>query len=123
VTSFRPKSAAIKDDTVLHTVRAISDLKELYHQYAEYRFEILQDRFQDVGRKLRDRKRANRPFDTAATKSFIREQIEFLEAMDREIVRDELVQMGYIGDGHLVSDETRQTGRRKGVYLEETVAA
>lgn len=123
MTSFRPKSAAVKDDTVLHTVRAISDLKELYHQYAEYRFEILQDRFQDVGRKLRDRKRANRPFDTAAIKSFIREQIEFLEAMDREIVRDELVQMGYIGDGHLVSDETRQTGRRKGVYLEETVAA
>ncbi|EEA22787.1 hypothetical protein TMatcc_001641 [Talaromyces marneffei ATCC 18224] len=123
VTSFRPKSAAVKDDTVLHTVRAISDLKELYHQYAEYRFEILQDRFLDMGRKLRDRKRANRLFDTVATKSFIREQIEFLEAMDREIVRDELVQRGYIDDSHLVSDETRQTGRRKGVYVEETVAA
>ncbi|RAO66968.1 uncharacterized protein BHQ10_002980 [Talaromyces amestolkiae] len=123
VTSFRPKSAAVKDDTVLHTVRAISDLKELYHQYAEYRFEILQDRCQEMGRKLRDRKRANRPFDTIATKNFIREQIEFLEAMDREIVRDELVQMGYIGDSHLVSDETRQTGRKKGVYQEETVAA
>lgn len=123
VTSFRPKSAAVKDDTVLHTVRGISDLKELYHQYAEYRFEILQDRFQEMGRKLRDRKRANRPFDTAAAKSFIREQIEFLEAMDREIVRDELVQMGYIGDGHLVSEETRQTAKRKGIYLEESVAA
>ena len=72
---------------------------------------------------MRDRKRANRPFDTAAAKSFIREQIEFLEAMDREIVRDELVQMGYIGDGHLVSEETRQTAKRKGVYLEESVAA
>lgn len=76
-----------------------------------------------MGRKLRDRKRANRLFDTVATKSFIREQIEFLEAMDREIVRDELVQRGYIDDSHLVSDETRQTGRRKGVYVEETVAA
>jgi hypothetical protein len=123
VTSFRPKSAAVKDDTVLHTVRGISDLKELYHQYAEYRFEILQDRFQDMGRKLRDCKRANRPFNTAATKSFIREQIEFLEAMDREIVWDELVQKGYIGDSHLVSDETRQTAKRRGLYLEETVAA
>lgn len=75
-----------------------------------------------MGRKLRDRKRANRPFDTTATKSFIREQIEFLEAMDREIVRDELVQMGYIGDDHLISNETKETARRKGVYL-ETVAA
>lgn len=76
-----------------------------------------------MGRKLRDRKRAGRPFDTAATKKFVREQIEFLEAMDRELVRDELVQMGYIGDSHLVSDETRQTSKKRGLYATETVFA
>lgn len=122
VTSFRPRSAAIKDDTVLTTVRGISHLKELYHQYAEYRFEILQDRLQDVGRKLRDRKRANRPFDTEATRRFIREQIAFLETMDREMVSDDKVQMGYIGNDHLVSDETKDNCKKKGVYVESTAA-
>lgn len=122
MTSFRPRSAAIKDETVLTTVRGISDLKELYHQYTEYRFEILQDRIRDMERKMRDRKRANRPFDTKATKGFMRELIEFLETMDREMVSDEYVQMGYIGDSHLVSEETRETARKRGLYLEAAAA-
>ncbi|KAH8693614.1 hypothetical protein BGW36DRAFT_345295 [Talaromyces proteolyticus] len=116
VTSFRPRAPNIKDDTVLTTVRPISDLKELYHQYTEYRFEVLQDRLQDMSRKLRDRKRAHRSYDTEATKAFIREQIEFLEAMDREIIIDKNVQRGYIDDGHLVSDEIKQSSKRKGTY-------
>ena len=90
VTSFRPRASAIKDDTVLTTVRPVSDLGELYHQFAEYRFEMLQDRFQDANRFMRDQKRARRAFDTRRVKQFIREQIEFLEHMDREIVQDEL---------------------------------
>ena len=90
VTSFRPRASAIKDDTVLTTVRPVSDLGELYHQFAEYRFEMLQDRLQDANRFMRDQKRARRAFDTRRVKQFIREQIEFLEHMDREIVQDEL---------------------------------
>jgi hypothetical protein len=122
VTSFRPRSAAVKDETVLTTVRPISDLKELYHQYAEYRFEILQDRLRDMERKMRDLKRANRPFDTRGTKDFIREQMQFLETMDREIVSDENVQKGYIGDDHLVSEETRENSKKRGIYVEAAAA-
>ena len=43
VTSFRPKCPLIKDDSVLTTVRAISDLSELYGGYAEYRLEMLEE--------------------------------------------------------------------------------
>lgn len=112
VTSFRPRSSAIKDDTVLTTVRGISDLTELYHQYSEYRFEILQDRLQSMSRLMRDRKRAHRPFDTKGAKRFIREQIEFLQAMDKEMVNDEEVQKGFIANDHLISDELKNRSKR-----------
>lgn len=112
VTSFRPRSSALRDDTVLRTVRPISDLSELYLQYSEYRLEILQDRLQAMARAMRDRKRARRPFDTKRMKAFIREQIEFLEQMDREIVNDEEVQKGFIDDGHLFSEELKQRSKK-----------
>lgn len=105
VTSFRPRSSAIKDDTVLTTVRPISELGDLYHQFAEYRFEMLQDRFRDANRFMRDQKRARRRFDTASLKRFIRSQIDFLEHMNREIVEDEKVQKGVL---HLLSEELTQ---------------
>jgi hypothetical protein len=98
---------------VLTTVRGISDLAELYHQYSEYRFEILQDRLQGMSRQLRDRKRAHRRFDTKGTKQFIREQIEFLQAMDREMVNDDEVQMGFIADDHLISDELKERSKKR----------
>jgi hypothetical protein len=116
VTSFRPRDSAVKDDTVLTTVRGISHLKELYQQYTEYRFEMLQDRLQDMGRKMRDRTRANREYDTVAVKQFIRQQIDFLSAMDREIIDDDKVKRGYIGNGHLISDEIKERSKKLGIY-------
>lgn len=113
VTSFRPRSSAIKDDTVLNTVRPISDLNELYHQFTEYRFEMLQDRFRDANKLMRDQKRARRPFDTCALKHFIREQIEFLEHMDQEIVENDKVVKG-IFDDDLISEDLRLERSRKG---------
>lgn len=86
VTSFRPRHASLKDDTVLTTVRPVSDLGELYLQFSEYRFEMLQDRLRDMVRHLRDQKRANRQFNTGEVKRFIRDQIDFLNHMDNEIV-------------------------------------
>ncbi|QKX62670.1 uncharacterized protein TRUGW13939_09831 [Talaromyces rugulosus] len=121
VTSFRPRVAAVKDDTVLTTVRGISHLKELYQQYTEYRFEMLQDRLQDMGRKMRDRTRANREYDTAAVKQFIRQQIDFLSAMDREIIDDDKVKQGYIGNGHLISDEIKARSKKLGTYEDEVL--
>lgn len=113
VTSFRPRSSAIKDDTVLTTVRAISDLGELYHQFAEYRFDILQDRFRDMNRLMRDRKRARRSFDTKGTKKFIREQIEFLQHMYKEMVDDDQVKKGFLDDSHLISEDLKRRSRKR----------
>lgn len=115
VTSFRPRSSAIKDDTVLTTVRPTSNLSKLYLGFAEYRFEMLEDRFRAINRHLRDQKRARRAFDTRDVKQFIREQIEFLEHMDKEIVQDELVKKGVVDDSHLLSEETKkERSRRRG---------
>ncbi|BDD56440.1 hypothetical protein MPDQ_001909 [Monascus purpureus] len=113
VTSFRPRSSAVKDDTVLTTVRPISDLGELYHQFAEYRFDILQDRFRDANRLIRDQKRAKRQFDTRGIKRFIREQIQFLEHMDKEMVDDDKVTKGVVDDSHLISEDLKEKQNRK----------
>ncbi|GIJ82341.1 hypothetical protein Asppvi_000848 [Aspergillus pseudoviridinutans] len=107
VTSFRPRSPAIPDHTVLTTIRPISDLGELYHQFAEYRFEILEDRLRGVNKYMQDRKRANRRFNTGHLTQFIREQIEFLEHMDREIVEEDKVIKGVTGDSHLISEDLK----------------
>lgn len=113
VTSFRPKSAFAKDDTVLTTVRAISDLSELYLQYSEYRFEMLEERLRAKIKELRDRKRARRPFNTAATKAFIAEQIDFLSIMMRELVDEDKVTKGFTDESHLLSDDLKDQSRRK----------
>ena len=114
VTSFRPKSAMIKDDTVLTTVRAVSDLSELYSQYTEYRLEMLEERIRAHLKDIRDRKRAHRRFDTAASKRFIAEQEAFLTAMSRELVDEDKVTKGFTdGSTHLLSDDLKlQSSKR-----------
>ncbi len=113
VTSFRAKSAFIKDNTVLTTVRPISDLRELYSQYAEYRFEMLEERVRAQLKEIRDRKRAHR-FDTKATKAFIREQKAFLESMLNEMVDDEMVKVGIMDvEDNLFSKDLLEERRKK----------
>ncbi|KAL2852867.1 hypothetical protein BJY01DRAFT_259690 [Aspergillus pseudoustus] len=113
VTSFRPRASLIKDDTVLTTVRPISDLGELYLQFAEYRFDILQDRFRHANKLMRDQQRARRSFDTARLKQFIREQMEFLEHMDKEIVEDDKVVKGKVDDCYLLSEDLKLERSKK----------
>lgn len=74
VTSFRPKSVWLPDDTVLTTVRSISDLSELYFQFGEYRLEMLEQRIRDRLKEIREQKKAKRGFGTMAFKKFLREQ-------------------------------------------------
>lgn len=121
VTSFRPKSAFIKDDTVLTTVRAISDLTALYSQYTEYRFEMLEERLRAHLKEIRESKRAHR-FNTKATKAFIAEQKNFLDSMLKELVDDELVTVGFTdGDSHLLSSDLKVQSRKKArLQSEET---
>ena len=113
VTSFRPKSAFAKDDTVLTTVRGISDLTELYSQYTEYRFEMLEERIRAHLKEIRDRMRARRGFNTVATKGFIAEQKSFLDSMLKEMVDDDKVIRGFTDDSHLLSSDLKAQSRKK----------
>ena len=113
VTSFRPKSAFIKDDTVLTTVRPISDLAELYSQYAEYRFEMLEERIRAHMKEIRERKRARKGFSTSRTKAFIAEQCNFLETMLKEMVDDDKVIKGYTDPSHLKSADLKEQSKKK----------
>ena len=104
VTSLRPKDAHIPDDTVLTTVRAISDLSELYLQFSEYRLEILEERIRHQLKVLREASKGGKKFNTHAMKLFLKEQEDFLVHMNKEMVQDELVVKGAIDDSHLFSE-------------------
>ncbi|KAF7557271.1 hypothetical protein G7Z17_g808 [Cylindrodendrum hubeiense] len=86
VTSFRARSSGIKDDTVLKLVRPISNIDELYEEYSEYRFQMMEDRFREARQLMTEKLRNKAPYSVAETKAFIREQIEFLQQMDEQII-------------------------------------
>jgi hypothetical protein len=96
VTSFRPRSPTLPDDTVLTTVRPVSDLPELYFQFSEYRLDILEERIRTQLKDLREKKRAGRKLDTKAVKRFLKEQEVFLAHMNKEIVEEDKVEKGNI---------------------------
>ncbi|KAE8159766.1 hypothetical protein BDV40DRAFT_290629 [Aspergillus tamarii] len=86
VTSFRPRSPMIKDETVLTGVRGISDLNTLYSQYTEYRLELLEERLRIILQEERRRQAANRPFDIPKTRRVLLEQRNFLDSMLEELI-------------------------------------
>ena len=98
VTSFRPKDFLTRDDTVLKTVRPISNLSELYYQFADYRLEILEKRLKHKRDVLRDSMAKHNSFDLQALKTFIIEQEQFLLKTGGEMVDESQVTMGEIDD-------------------------
>ena len=86
VTSFRPRDSSFPDDSVLDTVRPISNLSELYFGYGEYRLAILEERVRKQLENLRDRWRGGKPFTTAEFKRFLSDQESFLAKTNTEIV-------------------------------------
>ncbi|KAL8655698.1 MAG: hypothetical protein Q9210_000720 [Variospora velana] len=115
VTSFRPRCPNLPDDTVLTTVRPISNLSELYSQYSEYRLEILEERVRAQLRGFRENKRDGKKINVKAMKDFIARQEDFLAHMNREMIEEELVTMGSIDDSHLLTakdDEVKKKRKR-----------
>ena len=112
VTSFRPRCHTFRDDTVLTTVRPISDLSELYYQFSEYRLEILEERIRNQLKIMRDSGRSGRKLNTKALKAFLYDQEMFLAHMNKEMIDDELVKKGNIDDSHLFSDFAKIKGKR-----------
>lgn len=83
-----------RDDTVLTTVRPISNIQDLYNQFTEYRLEILEERIRQHLKDLRDANSCGRRVPTKKLKSFLEEQERFLAHMNREIIDDEKVVRG-----------------------------
>ena len=98
VTSFRPRSSDVRDDTVLTTVRPVSDLSELYYQFGEYRLEMLQERIRNQLKSLRTDRYCAKRVNVRKLKNFLQTQREFLDHMDKEIVEDRYVIQGEIDD-------------------------
>jgi hypothetical protein len=96
VTSWRPRSPFVKDDSVLRTVRPVSDLTELYSDFAEYRLEIMEQRMRRAREEIRARREAGMDFDTLRHKAFLQESTAFLAHTDHELVANEDVQPGFI---------------------------
>ncbi|KAI1851232.1 hypothetical protein JX266_003307 [Neoarthrinium moseri] len=102
VTSFRPRCPKMRDDTVLTTVRPISNLQELYHQFSEYRLEILEERIRQQLKDMREATSSGRRIPTKKLKAFLEEQERFLRHMNNEMVDEENVVMGVQVECHPV---------------------
>ena len=95
VTSFRPCSPQIRDDTVLTTVRPVSNLSDLYGQTVEYQLENTQSRIRYMLKSIRDSMKAG-TIDVKAVKSFLDFEIHALIHLNKEIIEEHMVQKGYL---------------------------
>ncbi|ESZ98847.1 hypothetical protein SBOR_0705 [Sclerotinia borealis F-4128] len=93
VTSFRPRSPHIRDDTVLTTVRPVSNLSNLYGQTVEYQLENAEARIRSMLKELRDSMKAGATTAKAIT-SFLDFEINQLTHLNKEIIDESLVKMG-----------------------------
>ncbi|KAL6708740.1 hypothetical protein ACN47E_002436 [Coniothyrium glycines] len=96
VTSWRPRSPFVKDDSVLRTVRPVSDLNELYPTFAEYRLEMMEQRLRKAREELRANRAQGNKFDTAAHKAILQDAVAFLQHTDAELVEEKDVCRGAI---------------------------
>lgn len=93
VTSFRPRSPRIRDDSVLTTVRPISNLSDLYGQAVEYQLENAEARIRTMLKQVRDSMKAGAT-NVHAIKSFLDFEIKTLSHLNEEIVEEDKVQKG-----------------------------
>ena len=96
VTSFRPRSYLVKDDSELRTVRPVSDLNELYYDFAEYRLEMMEQRIRHARQEMRNRRQNHQKFDTRGHKSFLGESAAFMQHSNQEIVEEDKVRKGFL---------------------------
>jgi hypothetical protein len=85
VTSFRPKDAAMPDSSSLRTVRPISNLDELYKQWASYRLDVVSQR---AALKMQELEVGGRSADEIRQmmNEWVRDQVEYLENTVKEMI-------------------------------------
>ncbi|KAF4448300.1 hypothetical protein F53441_8275 [Fusarium austroafricanum] len=86
ITAFRPKSPFVKDELVLTGSRPISDQSELVYDYCTYRADILETRFREHAKKLREQQAMGIKFNPDTVREFLQEQKEMLEATLLEMI-------------------------------------
>lgn len=96
VTSWRPRSPFVQDDSVLRTVRPVSNLNELYYDFAEYRLEILGERVRHAAEEIRTRRNMGEKFDTRGHKALLEELSAFVQHTNKEVVEEERVRKGNV---------------------------
>jgi len=96
VTSFRPKSALSRDDSELRTVRGVSDLSELYYEFAGYRLDMMQERIASLSASIQDGRRANKKFPVADCLRQLGELSALVEQTKGELVPESQVQKGFV---------------------------
>jgi len=96
VTSWRPRSPFVRDDSELRTVRPVSDLNELYADFAEYRLGIMEQRIYRARKEMRARREAGQQLDTLGHKAFLHESAAFLNHTDGEPVEEDKASFGFI---------------------------
>lgn len=106
VTSFRPRDPLVRDDTVLNTVRPISNLPDLYSQVEEYQLEAMKALIDARLDGLRKDQETN-TYSCKRFKAFTAEAIRRLEHLDHEIVDESLVKMGCLAE---VVEAAREEG-------------
>ncbi|KAF2022569.1 hypothetical protein EK21DRAFT_83034, partial [Setomelanomma holmii] len=104
VTSWRPRSAFVKDESVLTTVRPVSNINELYVEFVAYRLEIVKERMTRAQTKMRARRQTGYNFDTPGYKAILQDLIHFINLTDQQLIAEEEVKRGIVDDlttGHL----------------------
>ncbi|KLP14290.1 uncharacterized protein LW94_3935 [Fusarium fujikuroi] len=86
ITAFRPKSPFVRDEIVLTGSRPISNQSELVYDYCTYRADVLEIRFREHAKKLREQQAAGIKFNPDAVREFLQEQKEMLEATLLEMI-------------------------------------
>ncbi|RDW77105.1 hypothetical protein BP6252_05158 [Coleophoma cylindrospora] len=114
VTSFRPRSPRVRDDTVLNTVRPISNLSDLYGQTVEYQLENAETRIRRMLKTVRDSMKAGAT-DVAAIKAFLDFEITAMSHLNKEIVPENMVKMGSVAD---ICEEERLEAASKRAKLQ-----
>ncbi|KAH6984439.1 hypothetical protein BKA56DRAFT_517514 [Ilyonectria sp. MPI-CAGE-AT-0026] len=95
ITSFRPRDPIIKDDSVLTSIRPISEPSELYYQWTKYRVEVLQERLKSMLNEMEENHRAGKQTDVKRVKEVLEQQEKYLAITNHEIVENRVAVRGW----------------------------
>lgn len=95
VVSMRPKDPTRPDTSTLRTVKPISDVDELFRQWADYRLDVISKRAQAMKEELALTKGRPARETHELAKKWVEEQIEYLQATVKEMDLEDYIPPNY----------------------------